>query len=41
MLVKHQFSTYVQNYLELQNVFKLIDSTPIADLGSYMDNYAE
>ena len=40
-IVKAQFDDYITNYLEVQKVFNMIDSTPIADLGSYMDNYAE
>ena len=41
VIVRSQFTEYVQNYIEMQEVFKLIDNTPLADLGSYMDSYAE
>lgn len=40
-IVKSQFEGYITNYIEIQNLFFSIDSSPIADLGTYMDNYEE
>ena len=40
-IVKNQFAEYVKNYVEIQKAFSLIDNTPIADLGKYMENYEE
>ena len=41
IILKEQFSDYVNNYIEMQETFALIDNSPIADLGTYLDNYEE
>lgn len=39
--IKAQFSDYMNNFLRYQPTLSREDASPLADFGSYMDNYAE
>ena len=39
--VRDQFSAYIDNFIEYHRTASLSDSTPLADFGTYMDNYEE
>lgn len=39
--VKEQFADYVQNFISYQHILVKKDTSPIADLGTYMDGYEE
>ena len=39
--VKEQFAAYVDNFICYQAFLVQKDNTPLADLGTYMDNYEE
>lgn len=41
LAVKKNFADYIQNYLDYQSILAATDESPIADLGTYMDNYIE
>lgn len=38
-LLRVQFQTYIENYLDYQRILAPTDESPLADLGTYMDNY--
>ncbi len=40
-IVRGQFEEYINNYLEIQGQFFRAANSPLADLGTYMDNYEE
>ena len=40
-LVRKQFEDYVKNFISYADTVKQDDHSPLADLGSYMDNYVE
>ena len=40
-ILKAQFADYIQNYLDYQAILAPTDESPLADLGTYMDNYQE
>ena len=39
--VRDQFAAYIDNFIEYHRTASLSDSTPLADFGTYMDNYEE
>ena len=40
-IVRGQFREYLENYVEIQKSLFMVDNTPLADFGTYMDNYEE
>ena len=40
-LLRDQFADYIQNFVDFQQILSQDDETPVADLGTYMDNYSE
>ena len=39
--VRAQFADYISNYLDYSSILACTDESPMADLGTYMDNYEE
>ena len=39
--IKEQFSDYISNFLAYQTIIQADDDSPVADFGTYMDNYEE
>ena len=40
-ILKNQFAEYIKDFLRYQPVLSAEDRSPVADFGTYMDNYAE
>lgn len=40
-MIKEQFSDYVRNFVDCQAVLSGVDTSPVADFGTFMDNYEE
>ena len=39
--VKAQFADYLSNYMSFQKILSMEDQSPLADFGTFMDNYEE
>ena len=39
--VREQFADYIDNFLDYQSIISASDNSPVADFGTYMDNYEE